>query len=107
MSEFSFILMGLLKAAIAGVVKGLIKALVNLHWNRILSWFQTRLRFKLDPDAIAFSIREKMATGHYQTVYGIFNSRTRKLMDAEAVISDRVDKRIADMHRDDELVIFS
>lgn len=101
-------LLGLLKAAIGGAVAGAVIAIVCLHWERILSWFQTRLHLKLgNPNALGFSMQEKMATGSYRTVYGIFDTRTRQLMDAEAVNSDRVDTRVAEMHSGNEMVIFS
>lgn len=108
MTGFEFVLLGLLKAAFAGAMAGAVMALVCLNWDRILSWFQTRMRLKMEnPDALGFSMQEKMSNGSYQTVYGIINPRTQQVIDCEVVRSDRVDKPIADMHRNDEMVIFS
>jgi len=108
MTGFEYVLLGLVKAAIGGAVAGAVIAIVCLNWDRIVGWFQSRLHLRLsDPNALGFSLQEKTASGQYRTVYGVFNKRTNQLLDSEKVTSGQVDTRVEEMHRGNEMVIFS
>jgi len=103
--ETLFILM--LKAAVTGVVAGAVIALVCLNWDRIVSFMTGNTALKdSDIDNVGFSLQEKMGSGDYKTVYGIFNTRNQKVLSAEAVSSQQVDGQVAAAHHRSPLVVF-
>lgn len=107
MTGFEFFLFGLLKAALTGAVAGAVIALVCLHWSQICAWFQSRIALmKTNPNNLGFSIQERLASGQYKTVYGIFNGKTNNLLACEAVDSDAIDQELAKIHRTSSLVVF-
>ena len=107
MTGIEFVIFGLLKAALTGAVIGSVICLVCLNWDHIRNWFQARVELKdRDIDNVGFSVQERLATGNYRTVYGIFNKRTQQVLDTESVSSQRVDAQTAAVHRDDKLVLF-
>lgn len=98
----------LLKAAVTGAVAGAVIALVCLNWERIVAFMVGHGALKeSDMENVGFSLQEKLTSGDYRTVYGIFNTRDRNVLAAEAVDSQRVDSRIAAMHHDNPLVVFA
>lgn len=102
----SFLMM-LFKAAVTGAVAGAVIALVCLNWERIVSFMQEHTALKeSDLDNVGFSLQERLASGDYRTVYGIFNTRDRNVLAAEAVDSRRVDSQVASLHHQSPLVIF-
>lgn len=107
MTGFEYFLFGLLKAAITGAVAGAVIAVVCMNWQRLVDWFQSRLALKAsDISNVGFSIQERLAGGDYRTVYGIFNTRTRELIDAEAVTSREIDLELQQVHRGHPLVVY-
>jgi hypothetical protein len=103
----SFLMM-LFKAAVTGAVAGAVIALVCLNWERIVSFMQEHTALKeSDLDNVGFSLQERLASGDYRTVYGIFNTRDRNVLAAETVDSQRVDNRVASLHRNNPLVVFA
>jgi hypothetical protein len=103
--ESLFIL--ILKAAVMGAVAGTVIALICLNWDRIVDFMNGHTALKeSDIDNIGFSLQEKMSAGNYKTVYGIFNTRSQKVLTAEAVTSQRVDRQVASTHSGNPLVIF-
>jgi hypothetical protein len=97
----------LLKAAITGAVAGAVIALVCLNWERIVSFMTEHTPLKeSDLDNVGFSLQERLALGKFRTVYGIFNTRDRNVLAAEAVDSQRVDSQVASLHHESPLVLF-
>ncbi|GFO67477.1 hypothetical protein GMLC_10560 [Geomonas limicola] len=107
MTGFEYFLFGLLKAALTGAVAGSVISLVCLNWDRICRWFQARISLKArDIDNVGFSLQERLASGDYRTVYGIFNKKTHQVLDTETVSSGRIDDTVAEVHRGTNLVLF-
>ena len=107
MTGLEIFFFGLLKAAVAGIAAGAVIYLLCLYWDDIVNWLQGRTSLKeSDLDNIGFSLQEKLTSGGYKTVYGIFNTRTSKVLDAEAVSSDKVDDRLRLEHRSAPLVVY-
>jgi hypothetical protein len=78
-----------------------------LKWDRIVNWFRAREELKnSDKDNIAFTLQEKLKNGKYKTVQGIFNTRTNELLDEEKIISEQIDDRLVEVHRNYDLVIY-
>jgi hypothetical protein len=103
--ESLFIL--ILKAAVTGAVAGTVIAIICLNWERIVAFMNGNTALKdSDIDNVGFSLQEKMETGNFKTVYGIFNTRNQKVLAAEAVSSQQVDVQVAAAHRKNPLVVF-
>ena len=87
---------------------GAIVAVVSiLSWERLKEWFQARQALtEADADNVAFSLAEKMDSGQYKTVYGVFNKRKETLVEAEAVISKSLDEELRQHHLRDPLVVY-
>lgn len=97
----------ILKAAVTGAVAGAVIALICLNWDRIVAFMTGHTALKdSDMDNIGFSLQEKMGTGEYKTVYGIFNTRNQQVLAAEAVNSQQVDGQVAAAHHRNPLVVF-
>ena len=97
----------ILKAAVTGAVAGSIIAIICLNWERIVDFMTSNTALKdSDIDNIGFSLQEKMGSGNYKTVYGIFNTRNQKVCAAEAVSSQQIDGQVASAHHGNPLVVF-
>jgi len=91
-------------AAVAGVAAII---LTILNWGRIVDWFRGRQRLKQsDKDNIALTLQQKLASGRYKTIQGIFNKRTNELLDSEVTEAEEIDEQVAEAHRGEELVVY-
>lgn len=98
----------ILKAALFGGVAGTVLVLICLHWDRIVSFLSANTELKeSDVNNIGFSLQEKLSSGDFKTVYGIFNKSSQKVLTAEAVSSQQVDARVSEMHNRNPLVVFN
>jgi hypothetical protein len=78
-----------------------------LSWLRILGWFRKKEPVKnSDPDNLALTLQEKLNNGKFSTVMGIFNARTGELVDGEVISSEQIDPQLAEVHRNNELVVY-
>jgi hypothetical protein len=83
-------------------------AVVLLTFEEIVNWFTDRQALKeSDKDNLAFTLHEKLATGQYNTVQGIFNKRTQTIPAACTIKSQRVDAKLAAIHAIQELALYS
>jgi hypothetical protein len=107
MTGLEIFFFGLLKAAVAGIAAGAVIYLLCLYWDDIVNWLQGRTSLKeSDLDNIGFSLQEKLTSGGYKTVYGIFNTRTSKVLDATGVSSTKIDDRLSQEHRSAPLLVY-
>jgi hypothetical protein len=73
----------------------------------VIEWFQHRNDLKeADRSAIAVTITERMRTGQYKTVQGIFNQQVGKMTAARKVHSGDLDDELKRIHEDSPLVIW-
>jgi hypothetical protein len=95
----------LLVKAILGA--GLIAIVVAvLCFEQIRNWLSSRApKYKLDEGAVGFSLQKKLANNEYTHVYGVFDTNTNKVLEAEAVTSNDIDEDLRSMHSE-ALVIF-
>lgn len=93
---------------ILGLVAVLAVAVVLvLKWDEIVHWFQHRNDIKdADRSNIAFTLQQKLDSGEYKTVQGIFNKRTSTVVEGRAVQSKEVDGELAAVHAANELVVY-
>ena len=97
------ILLGAAAALTAVVV------LVILYWNQIVDWFREREALKAqDKDNIAFTLQQKLSSGAYETVQGIFNTRINMPVEGEIrkIRSEDIDDQVKATHRRQELALY-
>jgi len=84
-----------------------VATLIIVYWDEIIDWFRSRNDIKTrDEDNIAFTLKEKMATGQYNVVQGIFNTRTEKVVEGRNIHAKELDEQMTAAHRQQELVIY-
>lgn len=86
-------------AATAGVVYTV------LALPEVRAWFEARRStIVADPDLVATTVVDLMASGSYRTVQGVFNTRTRTWLDYRTIDSDRLGADLAWLHRNHRVV---
>jgi C4-dicarboxylate-specific signal transduction histidine kinase len=97
----------LIVAIVAAVAALTAVVLVLLNWDRINDWFQNRQQLaQSDKENIIFTLQERLKDGKYKTVQGIFNKATNELADGAKYVSDNIDEHLAELHSNDELVVY-
>jgi hypothetical protein len=98
-------LIGLIALAVVALVAVVIMA---LKWGDIIDWFRQHQNLKQsDKDNIGFTLQEKLQDGKYETVEGIFNTRSGELLDGEKTIADDIDEQVAKVHSREALVVYN
>jgi hypothetical protein len=84
-------------------------AVLILDFTQIIDWFaQRRTNIPaVDNAKIYFTLKELWATGNYNTVQGVFDTRTKQLGDLRRVHSRDVDARLAEEHRNHRLLNYT
>ena len=97
-------LFGLLAGGAAIVV---VTYVVTRYWDHIISWFQDHAEIvNADANNIAFTLKEKMASGECAFVQGIFNKKSEKVEDARRIKSEQVDEELRNIHQAKTLAIY-
>ena len=100
-------LVAVIGAALAGFAFGALVAVAILKWEDIINWFSKRDNLLgSDKKIFAFTLQERLKTGEYKTIKGIFDKRTDEVLDAEAVQSKEIDDKLAEVHRNKKLVFY-
>ena len=77
-----------------------------LYYDDIINWFHARNDLKTsDANNIAFTIKERLSTGNYKVVQGIFNKKSNKMVDGQQVEAESLSGDIS-RHRAGELVVY-
>ena len=83
------------------------KEIVQLVFGMLVKWFRNRRALVAsDRDNIAFTLQNKLKSGKYNTVQGVFNTRTNEVIDGHKMMSNEIDNTIERLHADEELVIY-
>ena len=83
------------------------KEIVQLVFGMLVKWFRNRRALVAsDRDNIAFTLQNKLKSGKYNTVQGVFNTRTNEVIDGHKMMSNEIDNTIDKYHRDEELVLY-
>ncbi len=97
---FPVILQILAGLAIAATVV----VIVYLKWDDIVDWFMGRQKLvEKDKAHVAFVVKEKMNSGKFTVVQGIFNKNTEKVVDARKIEAEELDSKLESC---EELTIF-
>ena len=98
--------LAIIVAAVAGITT--VVVLVMLYWDDIINWFKQREELKLsDNDHLAITVLETLESGNYSVVQGIFNTRTKKMVDGTKYEAENIDEELAKKHRKDKVVIYT
>lgn len=72
----------------------------------VRAWFDARrTMIAVNPDHVAATLVDLMASGSYRTVQGVFNTRTRTWVEQRTIDSDRLGSDLAWLHRNDRVVL--
>jgi hypothetical protein len=97
----------LIALILAGAAALAVVVLAIVYYDDIIAWFRARNDIKVrDKNNVAFTIKQKMDNGEYKLVQGIFNKRTEQVVDGQVVQTKMVDERLADVHGQNELVLY-
>jgi hypothetical protein len=97
----------MLTAIILATAALAVVAVVSLRWDDVVHWFTARQNLKArDRDAVAFTLQEKLKSGKYRTVQGIFNKRTNTMVDVRKVESNDVSAEQKKAHLGEQLVVY-
>ena len=97
----------LIPIIIAAAASIAVMVVVIVTWAEIIDWFQSRNDIKeKDKENIAFTIKERLKSGDFKIVQGIFNKRTDDIVDGRAMQTKELDKELAKHHERNELVIY-
>lgn len=100
-------LIKMLEAALGGFIFASVLTIALLFFDQLINWFRSRSHIKASHSSnIAFSLQDKATNGQYSTVYGIYNTQTDTLYDAETVQSNNIDSNIASLHKTSKLVVY-
>jgi hypothetical protein len=80
--------------------------IAQLTWNYLVQWFQKYRNSIVNKEQVAFTLQEKLASGKYKTVQGIFNPASQQVTDARNIESDQIDAKVRDAHLNEPLVIW-
>lgn len=98
-------LIGLIGAVAGGIAYTI--RLVILTIKFVVDWFRKRNQIKqADKDNIAFTLQDKIGSGEYKTVQGVFNTRTNEIVEGQTIESEKLDPKMQDLHSNNQLVIF-
>lgn len=91
-------------------------AIVIMHllgWNTVINWFENYFKnyFKNsnkinNPEAIAFTLKQKLEGGKCKVVQGIFNKQIGTIADGVEYHTEKLDDQLESYHKDDELVVY-
>lgn len=102
----SIFLIKMLEAALGGFIFASVVMLTMLYFNSMIDWFRSKFQLKQsDVNNIAFSLNNR-TENRYSTVYGIYNTNTDTVLDAQKVNSNDIDAQIKLMHKDSKLAIY-
>lgn len=96
----------LLPLLLIGVLTGAAIA-TAVYWNDIVSWFQSRKSLKnANRHNVEYTLVERLDSGNYGVQYGIFNTHTEEVIDRECIECKTIDRELARIHADSELVFY-
>ena len=97
-------LIALILAAAAALA---VIVLAIIYYDDIIAWFKARNDIKLaDKENIAFTIKEKLASGDFKVVQGIFNKRSESIVDGQAMQTKELDAEFDAVHESNDLVLY-
>jgi hypothetical protein len=101
-------IIALIAHAVVGIGIAATATTAILNFTQIIDWFNA-LRTgipQVEESRIYFSMLDLLAAGDYNTVYGVFDTRTQRLGNVRSDRSANIDARLAGYHRKNRLVTY-
>jgi len=96
---FDPITIGIL-AVLGGMVALAVIYIAYLTITEIMNWFHSNQQLsKRDKRIIGVTIKESMQSGQYVIVQGVFDSRTKKILEGRRISSHDLDRELKRRHR--------
>jgi len=99
----------LIVKAVAAIPIAVAVTVLVLNFAQIIDWFKARRTNipEVEKTKIYFTLLDLLASGHYETVQGVFDTRTRQLgNNVRSIRSADIDARLAGYHRNYRLAIY-
>mgnify|MGYP000909206649 CR=1 FL=1 len=81
--------------------------LLIIYYDDIIKWFKERSDIKeADKENIAFTLKQKIESGDYKVVQGIFNKRTATVEEGRVMQAEKIDEDFAKVHGRKQLVLY-
>jgi hypothetical protein len=99
----------IIKAAAAAIGTAATIAVLFLNITQIIDWFKARRTNipAVDKAKIYFTLMDLRAAGDYNTVQGVFDTRTQQLGNSvRSIRSKNIDARLTGYHRNHRLAIY-
>jgi len=78
----------------------------ELSFKDVVIWFRNRkVLIESDKDNIAFTLINKEEE-NIVLVIGIFNKKADEILDAEQIVAKRLDDKLLEAHRNNDLVLY-
>ena len=91
----------------ASLVDSPVVYLLVFRWLDMINWFRLRLAIvQADKDNIPFTNIENLNSGRYKVIQGIFNTRTKEVIDSRVIEAEQLDLKLKDIHHDNKLVVY-
>jgi hypothetical protein len=101
-------IIALIAHAVAGIGIAAAATTAILNFTQIIDWlnaFRTGIP-QVEEARIYFSMLDLLAAGDYNTVYGVFDTRTQRLRNARSIRSASIDAQLTGYHRYHRLVTY-
>ena len=98
----------MLEAILFGVAALVVIFVAIIKWDDIVAWFQSLSKIKeKDKANVAFTLKQKMDSGKFAVVQGIFNQDNNKILEGRTIETKELDTQLAEHHKKEELVIYN
>lgn len=101
-------LIAIIVKAVAAIPIAAAVTVLVLNFTQIIDWFK-KLRTnnpEVEKTKLYFTLKDLLASGNYKTIQGVFDTRTQQLGKVRSITSKNIDARLADYHRNHQLVAY-
>jgi len=82
-------------------------AIIILTIAEVFSWFRSKSALVTsDKNNVPFTLMDKLSSGDYGVIQGVFNKDTEKVLDARKYKAEQLDEQLKQAHRANPLVIY-
>ncbi|GAA4683382.1 hypothetical protein [Phytohabitans rumicis] len=106
MDPITLILLGI-GSLLAGGAAAAVVYIAFLTIDTVMSWFQARRSLLRGRNLIAATIMERLSTGRYRTVQGVFNTQTQGWLESRTIESDQVSADLASRHYGRDVAVYT
>ena len=79
---------------------------ISLSLKEVLNWIRGRIS-SYDANHVGITLMEKLSSGDYKVVRGIFNQQTKKIVQQETLQAQTVDAELLQRHNGRKQVLYA